>query len=398
MPKLIIIDEYFANKVGHYYEYNKSVKEIFDAAGYECKIYAGSRLPPAIQKEVNAVATFSSLPKNGLNKIPVLGQLINRVRFWKNLHKEIMRVYHAEKDPGTVFFFTTVVWYNLLPVAYAAMRSRQRSVLLYRLSIYEHAGLPNQLQAVGDWLYRSTFKKLIQHPQVRFCTDSDVIANECNEEYSCNMKVLPIPHIKDDYVHAASGQADVSGKFILYAPGAIREEKGIGFIVSAFEYIAQKKPDLLKKCILVTQYNDGADKAHNDSVKQRLSSLPLENTFLGNLSTEEYHQRLYGADIILIPYSTGHGYRARTSGIMSETIAACKPFITSRNSWMEIQSKNYNTGVSVQYNDCNELMMALEQITGNYPHYHATACAAKDQWLQFHSKDNFKAIFEQLIQ
>lgn len=396
MPKLILIDEYFKNRMGHYYEYNKSVKEIFDAAGYETRIYANIELNADVQTELNAVPFFGSLSKNSLNKIPVLGQLINRLKFWRQMRKKIEELYAVENDPDTIFFFTTVVWYNVLPVAQAASVSKRKNILLYRLSIYEHAGLPNTLWPMGDWLYKYTFKKLLKNPSVRFCTDSDVIAEECNTAYHCNMQTLPIPHIKDDYSNMPP-KTGSHEKFVLYAPGAIRDEKGIDFIVNACKYISANNKALLDKITLVTQYNENVDINYNNRVKDALSQLPLENIFLSSLSTEDYHQCLFNADIILIPYSINHGYRARTSGIMSETIAACKPFITTKNSWMELQGIKYGTGVSVTYGDCAEFMHAIETLIEKYPDFSKAAANAKPKWLQFHSKENFRSLFSQLI-
>ena len=91
MKKLVIIDEYFVDMVGHYYEYNKSVKEIFEEKGVATVIYANARLDGAVQRELGAAPFFEGLPKNALNKIPVLGQLANRMRFWRALSAGIGR-------------------------------------------------------------------------------------------------------------------------------------------------------------------------------------------------------------------------------------------------------------------------------------------------------------------
>ena len=390
MKKLIIIDEYFVNMVGHYYEYNRSVQEIFADHGIKSVIYANKKLDAGIQKELGAVPYFDGLPKNSLNKLPVFGPLMNRARFWSSLYNKIKGLYQKENEPGTVFFFTTVVWYNVLPIALAARKSKHKNILLYRLSVSEHPGLPASLQKAGTWLYKYTFEKVLPNKNVLFCTDSDVIAAECNEKFDCNMGVLPIPHIKDDgAAPIANGSYESKTNFIVYAPGAIREEKGIEFITRAFEYMAVVKHPILDKITLVTQYNAGGDTGLNADIKGRLEQLPVKNVFLGNLTTEEYNNRLNEADIVLIPYSIDHGYKARTSGIMSETIAACKPFITTKDSWMAIQSEKYNTGLSIPYNDTQQFAEALTELTQHYAMYAEKALQARAGWLAYHSKANF---------
>jgi len=397
MKKLIIIDEYFVDMVGHYYEYNKSVQEIFAAHNIESVIYANSRLDPKIQKELGAIPFFDGLPKNKLNKIPVLGQLINRARFWRSLYKKFIELYKKESDSETVFFFTTVVWYNVLAVALAAARSKRKSILLYRLSVTEHPGLPPSLWKMGDRLYKYTFKKLSHNKNIRFVTDSDVIAAECNEKFHCDMRALPIPHIKDDNKNTSTETIDPLTTYNVYAPGAIREEKGIEFITSAFEYLAQVKHPVLEQITLITQYNESADKVRNAEIRARLEKVPVKNIFLGNLTTEAYNQQLNGAHIVLIPYSIAHGYKARTSGIMSETIAACKPFITTKDSWMSIQSEKYDTGLSITYNSNEEFAAALVELTSNYDVYKQKALKAKAGWLAYHSPQNFYKLLAGVI-
>ncbi len=398
MEKLIIIDEYFVDMGGHYYEYNKSVQEIFTENGGTAVIYANKKLDPRIQKELGAVPFFNGLSKNALNKIPVIGQLINRAIFWYSLYRKIKELYELEFAPDTVFFFTTVVWYNVLPVALAASGSKSKNVLLYRTSFTEHPGLPASLTKAGNWLYKYTFGKLKQNRNVVFCTDSDVIATECKQLFECNMGVLPIPHIKDDTKDITNTIVPVAPKeYVLYAPGAIRTEKGIRFIAEAFEYMAQIKHPILDKITLVTQYSETGDVNLNAEIKERLKKLPVKNIFLGNLSTDSYNDQLRTADIMLIPYSMAHGYRARTSGIMSETIAASKPFITTKDSWMSIQSEKYDTGLSVSYGSAEEFTEALVALTTNYEIYKEKAVNAKAGWLSYHSKQNFYKLLKGII-
>lgn len=397
MKKLVIVDEYFAGIVGHYYAYNKSVQEIFADNGIPSVIYANKKLPASIHAELNVVPFFDGLPKNNLNKLPVAGPLINRSWFWWSLYKSIKQLYTIESDPDTVFFFTTVVWYNLLPVALAASTSNRKNILLYRLSFTEHTGLSTKLDKVGDWLYKYTFDKLRLNKNIRYCTDSDVIATECGELYGLPMKVMPIPHINDDHPDADTNTAHAGDVFTLYAPGAIREEKGIEFITCAFEYMASVNHPLLRKVVLVTQYNDKGDPELDRNIKSRLERLPMKNIFLGSLSADDYNARINGADIILLPYSLAHGYRARTSGIMSETIAACKPFLTTRGSWMSIQSDKYKTGVTVAYDDVSEFASVLSDIIANYEQYKQKALNAKAGWLAYHSKPNFFKLISELV-
>lgn len=391
MKRLVIVDEYFVNKSGHYYEYNKSVKEIFEAHHVPTVIYANQKLTPSIQTELDAVACLEGLQRNALNKIPVLGPLINRLRFWQSQTQKLKQLYRSENKDGTVFFFSSVFWLNVLPIALTASRAKQKSALLFRQSISDHGNIPSAHRWLADKLYHYSFRKLMKRDNILFFTDSDVIADECNARYHCDMKVLPIPHIKADPF--SGNGSHTAARLRVYAPGAIREEKGIEFITRSFEHLSRQAHPLLSKITLVTQYNEAGDIQLNEQIRRRLEQLSVENEFLGTLSSEEYNRQLHDADIILIPYSTEHGYKARTSGIMSETIAACKPFITTKDSWMSIQSEKYNTGLSVTYNSVTEFADALMALVDNYKPYREQADKAKDAWLDFHSPVNFYRIF-----
>ena len=398
MKKLVIIDEYFVDTFGHFYEYNKSVQDIFKEHGMEAVIYANDKLEAPIQKELGAVPYFMGLPKNALNKIPVLGRAINRLRFWLSLHSRIMKLYAKEGGEGVVFFFTTVRWYNVLPVAMAASKSQYKNILLYRFPISMHPDLYKFLAMTATWIYNYTFGKLMKNRNVLFCTDSDVIADECNQMYDCHMAVLPIPHITDEHSpKAEQGVAQSMDTFRLYAPGSIREEKGIRFITDTLEYMASINHPLLQKLTLVTQYYNGADTRLNSEIRQRLEKLPIKNVFLGNMTTDAYYEQMNTADIMLITYDPECGYKARTSGILSETIAACKPFITSKDSWMNVQAEKYNTGLGITYGNREEFITALNDIVNNYAPYKERALKAKTGWLAYHSKTNFFKLTMELI-
>lgn len=392
MTKMIIADAYFVNKSGHFYEYNKSVKEIFEAHKVGVTVYGNRKLEPGLQSELNAIPYFDSLKKNAWSRIPVIGQLLNRVRFWRSYYQKIKKLYNSETGNDTVFFFTTVFWYDVLPIALVASASRHKSILLYRLSFKDHGGIPPVLHRLADSVYRYTFGKLLRRNNILYTTDSNVIAMEADELYHCPMITLPIPHLREAPAITAADKKQPTDTFRVYAPGAIRTEKGIAFITASFEHLNRTDPSLLQRLVLVTQYNDAGDTQLNDTIRQRLGKLNVANIFLGNLSSEAYEHEMAEADIILIPYSNDHGYRARTSGILAETIAACKPFLTTRDSWMGLQSEQYHTGLPVPYGDVEAFAEALRTLTENYAAHLQQAQDARAAWLAFHSRQNFYRI------
>ncbi|WP_118974883.1 glycosyltransferase [Taibaiella koreensis] len=396
MRKVIIIDEYLVDKGGHHYEYNRAVQELLQQHGIETEIYGNIKLEPHVARELNAKPYFKGLPANFLNRIPLVGRLWNRATFSRTMYRKLVALYRAEIHTDAVFFYTTTVWYNVLPVALAASRSKQQSLLLFRYPISELVGMPAFLNKWGLRLYDFAFGKLIKSGKAIFFTDSNVIADECNHRYHCNMSVLPIPHVKEPIVSHTVEKMPPGNRFRLYAPGPVRVEKGIGLILDAAAKMSRERHPLLDQITLVIQANAG-DQDLNTAVETRLKESHISYELLGNMSSEAYAQQLSQADIILIPYLVSHGYRARTSGVLSETIAACKPFITSKGSWMNAQSAAYHTGISIPDNDPNALIQALETITENYSTFRSEAEQAKLAWLAFHSTNNFYKILTEAV-
>lgn len=392
--RLIIIDEYFVQKAGHYYEYNKAVQEIFRQKGWETRIYANKELTAELQQELKAIPAFSGLKRgNTIAAIPVIGNLLNRVIFWKRLYHSLNSMLQQEQKEHTWFFFTTVLWFNILPVALSLKKNKVKAVLMYRVSPYEHVGLPKAFNKLADWIYKYTFSILSGMDNVICTTDSEVLSGEIAPIVHKQVAVLPIPHLNFEQT-VTQPAANNTGRIRCYAPGAIREEKGIHFIVAALERLSETAPGFTASIELVTQYsNNPNDQQLNEGVKQRLSKLPVHNIFLGNLDSEAYNNEMANADIILIPYDVAQGYRARTSGIMSEAISYEKPFITTAGSWMQLQAEKYGTGKCIPYNDTDAFGSALQEIATNFEQYKTKAISAKPKWIAFHDKDNFYNIF-----
>jgi glycosyltransferase involved in cell wall biosynthesis len=232
------------------------------------------------------------------------------------------------------------------------------------------------------------------NPNMRFVTDSEVIAEQFTAKYAKPMTVLPIPH-----VFAMDDTGGIEKEiYTLFLPGPARIEKGIETIVAAMSYLHQHHPQILLRLKLVLQFFGEKERAILEQLKSILQTLPLQLEFLEKLSSEEYKARFMQADIILIPYLNSRGYKARTSGVLAEAIAASKPFITTKDSWMHAQAINYKTGLAVQDEDEKALAEGIMEIVNHFTRFKNQAMSAKQPWLEFHSKDNFYNVFKGLME
>lgn len=390
-PKnLIIIDEQFEKIEGHYYEYDKSVSEIFEHHGFKSVIYGHKNMLPMLRDELGARPWFTFNAKSKIRKIPVLGAILYRTGFWKKYEREVNGILAGTAgNDNKLVFFPNVYWYNILPMARALKKTDVSAALLYRVSVFDAIGLPKSMSSVTLAIIRHSLKLLANNKKVHFFSDSEVIADEWTTEFKVPMKVLPIPHLTLNTKDAATTD---TGKIRMYLPGGMRVEKGAQMLTEAFELLAVKQPELMQRIVLVTQFLGGDEIL--EGFRGRLAALPVENEFLKHLTTEEYNRQLSLADVILIPYQLSEGYRARTSGILAEAIASSKPFITTDGTWMSLQARKFDTGLIVQDKQPVELTTAIETLVSNYADYDRKAKAACTKWMTSQSKEVF---YQQLL-
>ena len=383
---LVIIDDQFEKIEGHLYEYNKSTCRIFRGHGFETVIYANAGISRPLQEELNARPWFQFTANSRLRGIPLLGPVLYRLGFWKQYRRQMTALLKqlAEQYENCIVFIPNVYWYTILPVMKSLRSTRIPAGLLYRVSIYDTIQIPAVMKPLILPLIKHAVKLVKHCGHIHYYSDSDVIAREWEAAFHQEMDVLPIPHLTPHHIaepHAAAGN-----KLRMYLPGSMRIEKGARLLTEGMELLAARYPELLDRIILAVQFT-GSD-ATLMQYRDRLAALPIENNFLGNLSTEAYNHQVQSADVILIPYQASEGYRARTSGILAEAIAAEKPFITTDGTWMAVQAQKYDTGIVIGETP-DAFAESIVKLVQHYEHFATLAKTAADKWLSFHSKDNF---------
>lgn len=390
--RVIILDEFLENKTGHYYEYDKSVMESLALKGIPCELYCRDTVADDIRKELNAQPFFHYNPDLPIRKLPLIGPFLYRFHNWKKIREQIERVVKEQSTSSEhiVFFAPNIFWYNVLPYAKAFGQNHVRALLLYRTSVLEAIDIGQQYKPLIFRLYDWASRLLEKNKEVRFVTDSEVIAKQYTAKYKQSMTVLPIPHV----FGMGEITTGVNKPYRLFLPGPARIEKGVETITAALEHLQQQHPDILSQIEVVMQFFGEKEKEQLQALQARMRKLNCKLDFLGKLSSEEYKAQFLKAQIILIPYLNSRGYQARTSGVLAEAIAAAKPFITTSDSWMDDQVKTYGTGLSIRDSSASDLAHAILAMIGDYERHQAMALQAKDAWLAFHSKENFANTFE----
>jgi glycosyltransferase involved in cell wall biosynthesis len=168
--------------------------------------------------------------------------------------------------------------------------------------------------------------------------------------------------------------------------GDVRDEKGFFHIPAIVEgmladYVEPGKVRFLVQGSLShPEWN-----AKSAAALEKLKTYPTNQVRMvgldAPLAPEEYFQLVSEADLLLCPYSP-HAYRRRSSGTLTEAIAAGIPTVVPQETWLATQQP---AGTGEQFFDEPSLVAAVRKICDNYDRYLSSARRAKDEWLTFHS-------------
>jgi glycosyltransferase involved in cell wall biosynthesis len=107
----------------------------------------------------------------------------------------------------------------------------------------------------------------------------------------------------------------------------------------------------------------------------------------GFVPTDDYYYLLAKADVVLCPYDA-RAYRARSSGVFAEAVAAGKPTVVPADTWM---ASALEPGAGETYSTERGLLTALRRICADHPTYRAAAADARERWLARHTPENLLA-------
>lgn len=233
-------------------------------------------------------------------------------------------------------------------------------------------------------IFFSLYEELGLLANVRFCTDTEQLADEYSPLTSQPFEVLPIP-FRQEFVGRSP---DVGGPLLLAFLGEARDEKGFAWLPDLIDDLSA---DYVKsgKARFLIQANVGDPRYNPQSTAavDRLRGLPRDTVELvgldGPLSPAAYYDLVSAAHVLLVPYDRER-YRAASSGTLSEAIAAGRPVVVPSDTWMAAQLP---WAAGEAFEDYNSFVLAVRRVIDNYPTYAARAAACRGPWLAKHSPD-----------
>ncbi len=250
---------------------------------------------------------------------------------------------------------------------------------------------PSPVEAFHTRTHRAYFDACRAYPETgnaRFYTDTAELAADYTALAGFSFGVLPYA-FRADLIPPSPPRITAGPLRVLFL-GDLRKEKGftklpalvramgtgeksrVQFVVPGAIHPEEREPTMLGALAELESYPE--------SVVER----PYRDGFV---PANDYYRLLSSADIVLCFYDP-KAYRARSSGIFAEAVAAGKPTIVSAGTWMASEQL---TGSGEIVRDEHELLCALRNVVADYPSYRAAASEARTRWLSHHSPENLLA-------
>jgi glycosyltransferase involved in cell wall biosynthesis len=401
-PRFVLIDNAIASRIGHFFEYDKTVADNLDKSKFDYLMFSNVDFTEAKQfGYVPALYTnfwslsrtdrppdlsMIDLPPAGAASSELEGLLSEQEIQLKTIYRQdlVNLIAKYALTTADVMFFP-----NMNPREFVAvceiieyLEGRVPNMrLLFRRNIFD--GPPDRMKACVQpsteiRLLRLIFGRLEKYRvsgKISFLTDSDRLKDEYEVLTSYEFKVLPVP-----FRHRMIKEKAVpDGPLRVIYLGNARSEKG-------FQYI----PDLIERSLdyittgrleFVLQAVPDPEPVIHEAM-EKLKRYPTGVKLLTQpLSDEEYYDLLNSGHIMLIPYDA-RAYYSRTSCIFVESVISSTPFITFEGSWM---ASVMEPGMGECISTPDDLASALFRIAENYESYLTVLKSAKVRWQDMYS-------------
>jgi glycosyltransferase involved in cell wall biosynthesis len=407
-PTLILADNNLLDRVGHHYNYARSLKHECEAAGLPFLAMIKHGASPEVQRELAGVPVFTvgiheDLPQNPYPESwgPTRGSY-DYLRANELFAQELAAGLAQQARPGDTVFLPNATPRQLLGLAlllqHSPLHQHVRYVVILRFSYFYPTGpLANRRRELNrDSVEKYGFALLCLQPMlqagtVRLATDSAELAKEYAALAGTAPAVLPIPH-----THAEGGGGDCPripskspGVRRIVFLGDAREEKGFELLPAAVSAVlagtAGREVQFVLHAFISSPYHEPMR-----PVIRTLADMDPRRVHLleGPLTQEEYQALLGSADLVLLPYDAVT-YQDRTSGPFVEAICAGKPVVIPAGSWMSGLLGQSAAGVTFRSGQAQDFSRAVLSILADLPQRTAAAEALGRQFREFHNPANF---------
>jgi glycosyltransferase involved in cell wall biosynthesis len=375
-PAFCIVDPTLKNLVGHYFAYDAAVAHAASQSGYVPLILAHRQVEREVATQVGVEPVFAEDMWGSRRHVTSIGRTLAKLP--ANFLFLFTLIARARRlPPRSVVFVHSFIDRQILGLALLPLLLRKRSFAYVYLLRYQ----PDFYRSAVASCSFHLLERIAERCGVRLATDSERLRDLLEELTTLPIEVLPIPHVPPD-TSDVPRPSDRARRCRLVSLGSARDEKGIYEILDAIRIL--HRDGLGEAFEFVLQCNDTTPEVARAITAFRAERLPYCELLTETLDAEAYYRQLHRADIVLLPYWRSI-YTARTSGVFMEALAAGKPVIATRDSWMSDQLSANGAGVLCDDRNATVLARAMRQAATDLVPLSERARENRGRWLAQHN-------------
>ncbi len=376
-PTFCIVDPTLKNLAGHYFAYDAAVAHAASQSGYVPLILAHRQVEREITEQVGVEPVFAEDMWGKRRHATWLGRTLAKLPanflFLWTLIASARRL-----PPRSIVFVHSFIDRQILGLALLPMLlGRKRSLTYVYLLRYQPDFYRSAVAACSFRL----LERIAERFGVRLATDSERLRDLLEELTTLPIEVLPIPHVPPDASDFA-WPSDPARPCRFVSLGSARDEKGIYEILDAIRIL--HRDGFNDAFDFVLQCNDTTPEVAAAIATFQAERLPHCELLTETLDSQTYYRQLQQTDVVLLPYWRSI-YTARTSGVFMEALAAGKPVIATRDSWMSDQLAMHGAGVLCDDHNPAVLAGAIRQAATDLVRLSERARGNRGRWLAQHN-------------
>lgn len=226
-----------------------------------------------------------------------------------------------------------------------------------------------------------SYRPFGSHPSIRLYTDTAELSELYSRASQLAHFTLPIPFRNGKLVPHERHTGDLLRVTYLGDP---RDEKGFHRLPELVETLAGEPVRFVIQASLVDLVNNPKSTPalsrlqESDSRRVELAGLN------GPLTPDDYFRLVSAADVLIFPFDR-EAYQRRSSGTLTEAIAAGVPTVVPDDTWL---SRQQPPGSGERFTDDLSLAEAVRRMVRRYDEYEGRAAEARAGWLSKHTPDN----------
>ena len=395
--RVIYLDAALVGELGHFAGACRSVTAALRKAGHEVIVCGHQQVAAGLKDELQVQPLFRLHPNARLNEDPLCGWLSTHLQVTKITNEDLARIQGVTANDLVVYdcprpaqISAVVQWAQQQfrpescpriiflpgwPTGVAVERGESGVATAWRIL--------DQLSC----LYRFAAQQI--HPafrtKIRFgCPDISGTAAEAYQ-FLLNYPVSALPAFQRATVDSRD-RTTVTDPVVAFL-GEQRFDKGYPLVPGIVRDLLAKE---LQLKILVQNSWDKLEEQNRElqEIAARDTRLTLR---IGTLSKQEWHQQLFEADLVVLPYHPST-YGTNISGVGAEALANGIPQVVPANTGMARLVQRYgNPGVIVPASEQAAFVDGVMQAVQTYQALAARAAAAREQWANENTPENLAA-------